>query len=493
MKRSFYAIAVGLTVALAACQSGPEPAPTETPTVEVVTEATSAPTFTPTSPPTWTPTPQSSPAPTEPPAPAATSTPVPNDVWVDAANGLNLRAEAKSDAQLITTLKNAQHLVAIDSPVGPDANGITWQNVRTDDGQTGWVSAQFLTKTNPAGPTPAPTQAPTAAATPVAASGEVWVIATDGLNLRAQATTTGTLVATLPLGTHLSLTGAPAGPDAAGITWQSVRTDDSKTGFVAAQFISTTKPVTTTTPTPTAAAPVTTTTSTPTATAPTTTTTTLGDVWVIATGGLNLRAQPGTSAGVVATLTYGQRLTALAPKSTPDAAGIAWQNVRTEASQSGWAAADYLSTTPPISATATPTSTAGTAGTSVTNLANEVVRRVNELRAQNGLNTVTPQNQLLAAALRHSQDMAKTGKVDHTGSDGSTAQQRITAAGYVGQAKDEVIYGGRVTIDDVWYFWTTDRLHANVLLNPRYTDIGVAVVNVGDRYYYTAVFGGPSY
>jgi uncharacterized protein YkwD/SH3-like domain-containing protein len=411
---------------------------------------------------------------------------VPNDVWVDAANGLNLRAEAKSDAKLVATLKNKQHLVAIGPAVGPDAGGIAWQNVRTDDGQVGWVSAQFLTKTNPAGPTPAPT-----AAAPVASTGEAWVTAADGLNLRAQASTTSTLVALLPFGTHLTLTGAPTGPGAGGITWQSVRTDDGKTGFVSAQFISPTKP---TTPTPTVKAPVTvtvtiaaTTPATITATVPATTTTSAGTVYVIATNGLNLRAQPNATANVVAMLTYGQRLTALAPKTTPDASGVAWQNVRTEANQTGWAAADYLSATPPITSTTTITP----AGVSVTNMANDLLKRLNDLRKQNHLNTVSLNTALTTAALRHSQDMAKTDNISHPGSDGSTPEQRMRAAGYTGGTGEEAVFGGRATVDDAWYFWTTDRAHANMLLRPEYTVVGIAVVNAADRYYYTMDFGKP--
>lgn len=482
MKRFLFVAIIGVALLLTACQGEPAPAPTETATTESLAEPTSPPTL----PPTWTPTPEPSPTPADTPTPEATPTPTPADVWVNAANGLNLREEAKADAKLVATLKDKQHLVALGPATAPDAGGVPWQNVRTDDGQVGWASAQFLTTTNPAGPTPAPT-----AAAPVASTGEAWVTATNGLNLRAQASTTSALVALLPFGAHLTLTGAPTGPDAGGITWQSVRTDDGKTGFVSTQFISTTRP---TTPTPAVAAPVTVTatiTATApaiiTATPPVTTTTSSGTVYVIATNGLNLRAQPNATANVVAVLTYGQRLTALAPRTAPDAGGVAWQNVRTEANQTGWAAADYLSATPPVTSTTTITPT----GVSVANTANDLLQRLNALRVQNKMKTVSLNSALTAAALRHSQDMAKTGNISHTGSDGSTAEQRMRAAGYTGGTGEEALYGGRATVDDAWYFWTNDRLHANILLNPEYTAIGIAVVNAGDRYYYTMDFGKP--
>lgn len=479
MKRFLFVAIMG-SLLLTACQGAPAPTPTETATSEPPTEPPA-----PTPPPTWTPTPL--PPPTsvpDTPLPAPTATPTPVDLWVNAANGLNLRAEAKADAKLVATLKDKQHLLALGPATAPDAGGITWQNVRADDGQTGWVSAQFLTTTNPAGPTIAPT-----VAAPAASTGEAWVTATNGLNLRAQASTTATLVALLPFGTHLTLTGAPSGPDAGGITWQGVRTDDGKTGFVSAAATSTTKPGT---PTATVAGAASATVpatapATVVATVPATTTTAVGTVYVIATNGLNLRAQPNTTAAVVTNLTYGQRLTALAPKTAPDAGGIAWQNVRTEANQSGWAAADYLSATPPVTSTTTVTPT----GTSATDSAGELLRRLNMLRDQNKLQPVSLNTQLAAAALRHSQDMAKTGNISHIGSDGTTADQRMRAAGYAGGTGEEAIYGGRATVDDAWYFWINDRGHANMLLKPEYTAVGIAVVNVGDRYYYTIDFGKP--
>ncbi len=476
MKRFFFVTLVGLLL-LAACQAGPAPTPTETAT----SEPTSEPAAIPTVPPTWTPTPQPSPTPADTPTPAATATPVPNDVWVDAVNGLNLRAEAKADAKLVATLKDKQHLVAIGPATGPDAGGVTWQNVRTDDNLTGWVSAQFLTKTNPAGPTPAPT-----AAAPVASTGDAWVVATDGLNLRSQASTTATLVALLPFGTHLTLTGAPTGPDAGGITWQSVRTDDGKVGFVSAAATSKTKPGT-----PTVTAPVAVTV-TIVATTPATTTAPLGNVYVIATNGLNLRAQPNSTAAVVATLTYGQRLTALAPKTAPDATGIAWQNVRTDANQTGWAAAEFLSVTAPVTTTATTTTATITpAGVSVTSMANDLFQRLNELRQQNHLHTLSLNSALTTAAQRHAQDMANTGIVSETGSDGSTLAQRIQAAGYTGSVGEEADYGGAAAVNDVWYYWTSDRYYANMFLRSEYTVVGIAVINVANRYYYTMVFAKP--
>jgi uncharacterized protein YkwD len=237
--------------------------------------------------------------------------------------------------------------------------------------------------------------------------------------------------------------------------------------------------------------------------------TTATDVWVIATGGLFLRTQPSTAGGVVAALNYGQHLTALSARTAPDAAGIAWQNVRTDTNQTGYAAADFLSTTRPV--TATPTITATVTSTTTTQVqpptealnvslaanpgstsaALELFQRINALRAQNGLNQLAWNDLLAAAALRHNADMAATGRVSHTGSDGTLEQQRIAEAGYVASASDEVIYASVNGLEPVWSFWSTHSVHYRVLVNARFTEIGISAYTVGSTTYYTADFGKP--
>jgi hypothetical protein len=55
---------------------------------------------------------------------------------------LNLRASPSSTAPIKKTLAEGAVVTAIgDSQV---ADGITWYNVRADDGTEGWASAQYL-------------------------------------------------------------------------------------------------------------------------------------------------------------------------------------------------------------------------------------------------------------------------------------------------------------------------------------------------------------
>ena len=160
-----------------------------------------------------------------------------------------------------------------------------------------------------------------------------------------------------------------------------------------------------------------------------------------------------------------------------------WLKVRTPDGKEGFAAAWYLSL--PGASPAPAPMPPDLSGSAL-----ELFNRTNALRAQNGLAPYRFVNRLAAAAERHSQDMASMGNVSHTGSDGSTAQQRIMDTGYGNWPTDEVIFGGMATVDDAWEFWASDPYHRAVLLDPKLFDIGIAVVRgEGNPFYYTMVFG----
>jgi hypothetical protein len=124
----------------------------------------------------------------------------------------------------------------------------------------------------------------------------------------------------------------------------------------------------------------------------------------------------------------------------------------------------------------------------------ELLGRIDALRRQNGLAPLAFNDQLAASAQRHSRDMADTGRVDHTGSDGSSIEQRIAASGYGGEngysAWGENIYGGGLAgIDAAWTFWTNSSVHRNNLLSERYREIGIGVATSENGTYYTLNFG----
>ncbi|MBT3321708.1 MAG: hypothetical protein HN392_05430 [Anaerolineae bacterium] len=122
-----------------------------------------------------------------------------------------------------------------------------------------------------------------------------------------------------------------------------------------------------------------------------------------------------------------------------------------------------------------------------------VFASVNTYRVENGL-TLYPINQALSdAAQAHAVDIACNNLFVHTGSDGSTAQERATAAGYTFSVTENV-YGSNppLTPEGVKEWWrldTVDPTHGENLLSTEYTEMGIGYAFFDGFGYYVAVFG----
>lgn len=101
--------------------------------------------------------------------------------------------------------------------------------------------------------------------------------------------------------------------------------------------------------------------------------------------------------------------------------------------------------------------------------------------------------QLTQAAAAHSDDMVANNFFSHTGSNGSTAGSRATAAGYVWSTVGENIAAGQPSIAVVVDGWMKSDGHCANLMNPNFRDIGAACVagNSGTTYrtYWSQEFG----
>jgi uncharacterized protein YkwD len=83
---------------------------------------------------------------------------------------------------------------------------------------------------------------------------------------------------------------------------------------------------------------------------------------------------------------------------------------------------------------------------------------------------------LADAALTHSLDMATRDYFDHQGLDGSTPASRVTHAGYAWRVVGENIAAGPATPEEVVQGWLQSAAHCENLMDPRFTDMGVAYV-----------------
>jgi hypothetical protein len=176
----------------------PTPAPTETPTPVSAATPTPSPAATATAPPT--PRPTAAPSGAETPATPATSattpspggTPVPPaepsegapsdepegeeepppapervEVYGTGGTGANLRASAGRSGSVLKSVPDGSQLTV----VGEDqvVDGVTWRNVQTEDGQTGWLASEVIKTIIPPTPTPRPGSAGIGAPLPVEA------------------------------------------------------------------------------------------------------------------------------------------------------------------------------------------------------------------------------------------------------------------------------------------------------------------------------------
>ncbi|MET8224449.1 CAP domain-containing protein [Streptomyces sp. NPDC005301] len=104
-----------------------------------------------------------------------------------------------------------------------------------------------------------------------------------------------------------------------------------------------------------------------------------------------------------------------------------------------------------------------------------VIAAVNRYRDRAGCPPVHPNGALGRAARRHSADMARHGRLSHTGSGGSTTASRLRAAGYrFGQA-GENITAGPATPKAAVEAWMDSPPHRSIVLNCEYDDAGAGV------------------
>jgi uncharacterized protein YkwD len=100
---------------------------------------------------------------------------------------------------------------------------------------------------------------------------------------------------------------------------------------------------------------------------------------------------------------------------------------------------------------------------------------------------------LTQASLVHSDDMVVHNYFSHTGSDGSGADQRATAAGYIWQSLGENIAAGQPSVAVVMAAWMASPGHCANIMHASFRDIGVACVSGGAsntyRTYWTMTLG----
>jgi uncharacterized protein YkwD len=106
-----------------------------------------------------------------------------------------------------------------------------------------------------------------------------------------------------------------------------------------------------------------------------------------------------------------------------------------------------------------------------------ILAQVNAARAAAGLQTVQANARVTAAAQKHACDVAASGKLSHTGSDGSSLTARLGREGILGVAAIENAGSGYPTAAATMAGWLASPGHRANLLNPRVTRLGAGVAD----------------
>jgi uncharacterized protein YkwD len=162
--------------------------------------------------------------------------------------------------------------------------------------------------------------------------------------------------------------------------------------------------------------------------------------------------------------------------------------------------------TAPAPAASTPTGTAPAADTTcaLANFEADALRLVNQYRAAGAscgargsfapAAALTWNARLATAAYGHSRDMADNNYFSHDSLDGRSMVDRINATGYTWSTIGENIAAGYNGVQSVVSGWMASDGHCANLMNPRFTELGMACArNDASTYrlYWTQEFGRP--
>ena len=114
---------------------------------------------------------------------------------------------------------------------------------------------------------------------------------------------------------------------------------------------------------------------------------------------------------------------------------------------------------------------------------------LNNVRMANGAGTVAFDGRLATAAQRHADDMRDNAFFDHTGSDGTTVGDRVTAAGYTWATVGENIAVVQQSETEVMTDWTNSPGHHANNINPAFEDFALARAGTGANLYWVLVLG----
>lgn len=124
----------------------------------------------------------------------------------------------------------------------------------------------------------------------------------------------------------------------------------------------------------------------------------------------------------------------------------------------------------------------------------EILARVNNLRSSLGLNPLTKNSKLVKAATIRSDEMLATGQFSHTRPNGTSFETAINQVGYSWSHVGENIaycngYSSSKFADVFFDGWKNSPGHYKNMVDPKFSEIGIAISFDGSTAYATQNFG----
>lgn len=229
--------------------------------------------------------------------------------YVSVNSSLNVRSESSTSGSVIASLKNGEKVQVIEKK----DNG--WSKIKTESGKVGWASSKYLVNT------PSNSGNTNSQNNSVAASGNVKVNTSSGLNVRKGPGTNHAIIGSLAGGSVVQVKEKSGG-------WVKVVLSNGSTGWVSGQYVSSTNESTSNSGSSQNNKPPQNNESTAAS----------GRVKVTISKGLNIRKGPGTCNAIVGSLAGGS-VVEVKEKSN------GWYKIKTANGVEGWVSGDYVTPT----------------------------------------------------------------------------------------------------------------------------------------------------